>query len=211
LKGTQRDFPGYHVAWNPALRAGYSGVATLLKEPALAVKNGLGASRFDEEGRVICTRHPGFLLFNIYFPSGQRGRERVDFKLAFYESLLKICNVLHAAGENIILTGDFNTAHRPIDLRYPKENKNTSGFLSEERAWIDNYLQHGFVDVYRLLYPERVQYTWWTYRLAARERNIGWRIDYYLVSEKLAPRVKDVIIHDDVFGSDHCPVALVME
>jgi exodeoxyribonuclease-3 len=170
----------------------------------------LGEERFDVEGRVIRTRGEDFLLYNIYFPNGQRGQERVDYKLDFYARLLEICDALHAAGENIILTGDFNTAHLPIDLAHPKENETTSGFLPEERVWVDKFLEHGFVDVYRRLYPERVQYTWWTYRMGARQRNIGWRIDYFLVSEKLAGRVKDVIIHDNVTGSDHCPVELII-
>ena len=140
-----------------------------------------------------------------------RGIERLGYKLDFYARLLEICNNKLENGENIILTGDFNTAHMPIDLRNPKENIQTSGFMPEEREWVNRYLQHGLVDVYRLLYPEKVQYTWWTYRMGARPRNIGWRIDYFLVSEKLVPRVRDVIIHDDVPGSDHCPVTLVIE
>jgi exodeoxyribonuclease-3 len=131
--------------------------------------------------------------------------------LDFYSRLLDICDELHTAGENIIITGDFNTAHMPIDLRNPKENETNSGFLPEERFWVAKYLEHGFVDIYRRLYPERIQYTWWTYRMAARQRNVGWRIDYFLVSEKLAARVKDVIIHDQIQGSDHCPVTLLID
>ena len=211
LTDEQKDFPGYQVDWNPAERPGYSGVATFTRQPPLEVKLGLDTPRFDVEGRVIRTRHPDFLLYNIYFPNGQRGQDRVDYKLDFYARLLEICDALHASGENIIITGDFNTAHRPIDLRNPDENQKTSGFLPEERAWIDTYLERGFVDIFRRLYPERVQYTWWTYRMAARPRNIGWRIDYFLVSESLAPRVKDVIIHDTVQGSDHCPVTIEIE
>jgi exodeoxyribonuclease-3 len=118
---------------------------------------------------------------------------------------------LHVAGENIILTGDFNTAHEEIDLARPKENRETSGFLPEERVWIDHYLEHDFVDVYRYLFPDRVQYTWWSYVTRARERNIGWRLDYFLVSKGLMDRIKDVIIHEDVMGSDHCPVSLIIE
>lgn len=210
LTDEQRDFPGYTVIWNPAQRPGYSGVATFSKQEPLEARLGLDEERFDIEGRVICTRHDDFLLYNIYFPNGQRGYDRVEYKLDFYARLLEICDSLHAAGENIILTGDFNTAHQPIDLARPDENETTSGFLPEERAWVQKYLEHGFVDVYRRLYPERVQYTWWTYRMAARQRNIGWRIDYFLVSESLAGRVRDVIIHDGVTGSDHCPVELVI-
>jgi exodeoxyribonuclease-3 len=211
LSDEQKTFPGYSVLWNSAQRLGYSGVATLLKTDMDEVLPGFGEARFDVEGRVIRTRHPGFLLYNIYFPNGQRGQERLNYKLDFYASLLDICDALHAAGENIIITGDFNTAHMPVDLRNPKQNETNSGFLPEERLWIDKFLEHGFVDIYRRLYPQRVQYTWWTYRMGARQRNVGWRLDYFLVSEKLAQRVQDVIIHDNVPGSDHCPVTLVIE
>ncbi len=210
LTDEQRMVPGYEALWNPAERPGYSGVATFLSASPLDVERGLSDLRFDPEGRVIRTRHPGFLLYNVYFPSGTRGMERVGFKLDFYARLLEKCDALHAAGENLILAGDFNTAPMPIDLARPKENAKTSGFLPEEREWVQKFLDHGFVDVYRHLYPERVQYTWWTYRMSARERGIGWRLDYFLVSEKLVSRVRDVIIHENVPGSDHCPVELRM-
>lgn len=204
------QFEGYSKFWNPAVRPGYSGVATFsLGEPEFA-QFGLGVEKFDLEGRVILTHHPDFLLFNIYFPNGQRDRGRVDFKLEFYANLLEICEHLHAEGKQIIICGDFNTAHREIDLRNPKQNETTSGFLPEERAWIDRYLEHGFIDAYRYLYPERIQYTWWTYRSAARRRDIGWRLDYFLVSEPFLPRVEDVRIHGDIMGSDHCPVSLIL-
>lgn len=212
LSAEQLSFPAHpFVTWNPAERPGYSGVATFCREQPAEATLGLGEARFDIEGRVVRTRHDDFLLYNIYFPNGQRGQERVDFKLDFYASLLQQCDDLHARGEKLIITGDFNTAHRPIDLKNPQENETTSGFLPEERAWVDQYLEHGFVDVYRQLYPEKVQYTWWTYRMAARPRNIGWRIDYFLVSAALAPRVRDVIIDDQVMGSDHCPVTLIID
>jgi exodeoxyribonuclease-3 len=208
LTAEQLDFPGYSMIWNSAEKLGYSGVATLSKEKPLEVSLGLDEKRFDVEGRVICTRYPDFLLYNIYFPNGQRGTERLGYKLDFYARLLDTCDRLQAGGENVIITGDFNTAHMPIDLTNPKENVKISGFMPEERAWVDKFLQHGFVDIYRHLYPDRVQYTWWTYRMLARQRNIGWRLDYFLISEKLAPRVRDVIIHEAVLGSDHCPVTL---
>ena len=211
LTDEQKDFPGYIVNWNPAEKLGYSGVATFSKKDSLESINGISESRFDVEGRIIRTRYEDFLLFNVYFPNGQRGHERLQYKLDFYARLLETCDLLHSHGEKIIITGDFNTAHTPIDLRNPKENVNTSGFMPEERAWVDKYLEHGFVDIYRCLYPERVQYTWWTYRLNARQRNIGWRIDYFLVSDSLVSRVKDVVIHDEISGSDHCPVTLEIE
>ena len=211
LKEEHRSFPGYEIVWNPAARAGYSGVATFLRSASLETQLGMDAPLFDVEGRLISTLHPGFRLFNVYFPSGQRGRERVDYKLNFYEHLLGLCDRLHTQGESLVIAGDFNTAHMPIDLKYPKQNARTSGFLPEERAWVQRFLDHGFVDAYRHLYPDRAQYTWWTYRLAARQRGVGWRLDYFLVSEKLMPRVHDVIIHETVLGSDHCPVELVIE
>ncbi|MBN2677829.1 MAG: exodeoxyribonuclease III [Anaerolineaceae bacterium] len=203
---------GYpYTIWNPAERPGYSGVATFLIEYSQENQKGLGISEFDNEGRVIWTRHDNFRLYNIYFPNGQRSQERVAYKLDFYARLLEQCDQLHAAGENIIITGDFNTAHNEIDLAHPKENSTTSGFLPEERVWIDHYLEHGFVDVYRYIYPDRVQYTWWSYITRARERNIGWRIDYFMVSKTLIDRISDIIIHEEVMGSDHCPVSLILK
>lgn len=210
LTDEQRNQPGYRAVWNPAEKPGYSGVVTFLKDPIKDFQTGLDAPRFDVEGRVITTLHPGFRLFNVYFPSGTRGQERVGYKLDFYARLLEVCDELHRRGEQVIIGGDFNTAHMPIDLKNAKQNQKTSGFLPEEREWVQKFLDRGFVDVYRRLYPERVQYTWWTTRLAARERGIGWRIDYFLVSDPLLPRVRDVIIHDEVQGSDHCPVELVL-
>ncbi|HMR98417.1 MAG TPA: exodeoxyribonuclease III [Anaerolineales bacterium] len=211
LTPEQRDFAGYHAIWNPAEKAGYSGVVTFTKSPALKSKLGIGRRRFDVEGRIISTLHPGFRLLNLYAPSGTRGRERVDFKLDFYSHLLKLCDRLHKNGEALILTGDFNTAHTSLDLKNSKSNQKTSGFLPEERAWIQKFLDHGFVDIYRHLYPERIQYTWWTNILNARQRGVGWRIDYFLVSKPLMSRVKDAIIHDGIPGSDHCPIELVLD
>jgi exodeoxyribonuclease-3 len=210
LKDEQAGALRYPYAWNPAEKAGYSGVATFFKEQPQDVQMGLGEPKFDVEGRVVSTLHPGFRLFNIYFPNGQRGKARVDYKLEFYASLLKLCDKLHKKGESLIITGDFNTAHMPIDLKNPKSNEKTSGFMPEEREWVQKYLEHGFVDIYRKLYPEREQYTWWTYISNARARNVGWRIDYFLVSESLVPHVKDVVIHDEILGSDHCPVELIL-
>ena len=204
---TWQEYQGH---WHPALRPGYSGVASFLRQPPLEVQTGLGDPRFDIEGRMMLMRYAEFTLINAYFPSGQRGLERVAYKLEFYDALLDLCDHLHAAGERLVIGGDFNTAHQEIDLRYPRQNQKTSGFLPEERAWVDRYLAHGFVDAFRALYPQRVQYTWWTYRMNARQNNVGWRLDYFLVSESLLPEVKDVIVHDDIAGSDHCPVTLIL-
>jgi len=204
-------FKDYRVVWNPAERPGYSGVATFIKDETFDFSIGLEEERFDNEGRVIWSNHTNFGLYNIYFPNGGRDHSRVPYKLEFYAYLLEICDLRGKRGEKFLICGDFNTAHNEIDLRNPKENVNTTGFLREERDWIDKYIDHGFVDIYRMLYPERVQYSWWTYRYGARQRNIGWRLDYFLITNNLVTNVSDVIIHDDVFGSDHCPVTLVLE
>src|SRR5258708_1607408 len=182
-----------HKKWNPAERPGYSGVASFHRDEPEEVHLGLDDPRFDHEGRVIRSSFKEFALYNVYFPNGQRGGERLDYKLGFYARLLELCDALHNSGGQIIITGDFNTAHMPIDLKNPKANQKTSGFLPEERAWVQKFLDHGFVDIYRWLYPERAQYTWWTYRLNARARGIGWRLDYFLVSESPADTAKDVI------------------
>lgn len=207
----KRELPGYQSIWNSAERKGYSGVASYTKITPLEIRLGLGVPEFDIEGRVIRKKYDDFYLYNIYFPNGQRGQDRVDFKLSFYKTLLDECSELHANGENIIITGDFNTAHTEIDLKNPKSNQKTSGFLPEERAWITKYLESGFKDAYRVLYPDKVEYTWWTYRFKARERNVGWRLDYFMVSDQLMSRVKDVQILGDVMGSDHCPVTLMLD
>lgn len=201
---------GYDSVWNPAERKGYSGTATFYKQAPISYDKGFGIEKFDVEGRVLRFKYPSFNLYNIYFPNGGQGNERVPYKLEFYEALLTICDTLHSQGENIIITGDFNTAHNEIDLANPKENEKNTGFLPEERAWIDRYLAHGFKDAFRELYPETELYTWWTYRFNSRERDIGWRLDYFLVSEQLMDRVEDVIIHGAIMGSDHCPVSLML-
>jgi exodeoxyribonuclease-3 len=212
LSEQQHQFSnGYHASWNSAQKPGYSGVLTLARENPIELDYGIGVDEFDSEGRVIRSRYPDFYLYNIYFPNGQRGQERVDYKLAFYARLLELCDQLHAQNDKIIICGDFNTAHREIDLKIPKENVKTSGFLPEERAWLDIYLQHGFVDAFRQLYPNKIQYTWWTYRLNARQRGIGWRLDFFMVSESLMNQVNEVIIHEDIYGSDHCPVSIDLD
>jgi len=211
IEDKYQDWPGYNIFWNAAERPGYSGVATFANHMPLEVGYGLDDDRFDNEGRVIWTRHEDFVLFNVCFPNGQRGQERVDYKLSFYERLLAICLELHAKNVPVILTGDFNTAHQEIDLAHPKANQKTSGFLMEEREWVTKYLENNFRDVFRILYPDRVEYTWWNYITNARSRNVGWRLDYFLVTPDLLDRVEDVVIQADVFGSDHCPVSLILK
>lgn len=203
-------FSDYQVAWHPAERPGYSGVATFSNSEVMSTKD-LGNKKFDVEGRVVQSNFGDFVLFNCYVPNGARDHGRLTYKLDFYDSLLSVCDSLHKEGKSVIICGDLNTAHQEIDLKNWKQNKKTSGFLPEERSWIDKYLEHGFVDVFRQRYPEKVKYTWWSYRRGVRERNIGWRLDYFLVSENLLPKINDVIVHDDILGSDHCPVTLVLD
>lgn len=202
---------GYHAYWHSAQRAGYSGVATFTRDEPLYIQEGLGIENYDREGRVLITEHPHFLLYNVYFPNGQRDQERLDYKLSFYAHLLEIIDEQVESGLNVLVTGDWNTAHQEIDLARPKDNQTTSGFLPEERAWIDKYIRHGWVDTFRLFHSEPQRYSWWTYRFGARSRNIGWRIDYFFVNQAFQDRVRDADIHEDVMGSDHCPVSVTVE
>lgn len=201
-------FAGYEAIWNSAKRPGYSGVATFTRQPPDSVDFSLGEERFDIEGRSIRTDFQNLSLFNLYVPNGQRDQGRLDYKLDFYARLLEVCDDLHKIGMQIVLFGDMNTAHKPIDLKNHKQNQKTSGFLPEERAWIDKYLEHGFVDIYREMHGDKVQYTWWTYITNARERNVGWRLDYFLVSKNLIGEIDNVDIYDQILGSDHCPIGL---
>jgi exodeoxyribonuclease-3 len=202
-----REPAGYRTYWHSAERKGYSGVATFSRE-TVPVQYGMGVPEFDVEGRVLISEHDVFSLLNCYMPNGKQSQERLDYKLRFYAALLDYCDRQHAAGRQVVICGDVNTAHQEIDLARPKENEKISGFLPEERDWIDKYLAHGLVDAFRAFHPEPDQYTWWSYITRARDRNIGWRIDYFLVSEGLMSRVQDCTIMADVMGSDHCPIAL---
>jgi len=202
---------GYQYFINPAERPGYSGVATLYNQEPKFKKRGIGLEKFDIEGRVIQFTYPEFELFNIYFPNGGQENKRVPYKLEFYEYLLAYCKDLRDQGKEIIITGDFNTAHNEIDLKNPKSNQKNTGFLPEEREWIDKYLDFGFIDAFQSLYPNEETYTWWTYRFGARDRNIGWRLDYYLVTEKIFNHTEDVVIHTNIMGSDHCPVSIMLD
>ena len=199
---------GYHTFWHSGERRGYSGVATFCKEEPLYVQEGLGIERYDAEGRVLVTEHENFLLYNIYFPNGQKDNIRLQYKLDFYDELLPIINEQVESGNNVVVTGDWNTAHHPIDLARPKQNVNTSGFMPIEREKLDMYVENGWIDTFRLFHPEGDRYSWWTYRFGARERNVGWRIDYFFVNEGFVDNVEDADIHDEVVGSDHCPVSL---
>jgi exodeoxyribonuclease-3 len=204
-------FAGYQAFWNPAEKKGYSGTLTLVKDRDVPLKKGLGIDQFDHEGRTIQAEFEDFVLFNLYIPNGGRDLGRVPFKLDFYDALLKLCNKYFKAGKQVILCGDLNTAHEEIDVDNPKTKHKITGFLPEERAWMTKFLENGFVDVFRQMYPETVQYTYWSYMMNLREKNKGWRIDYFLVSEDIVPKVKDVVTHPEVLGSDHCPVTLILE
>jgi exodeoxyribonuclease-3 len=207
-----RQPPEYHTHWFSAERPGYSSVSTWTADSPLSVRQGFGVDEFDAEGRVLITEHPGFTLFNVYFPNGQRDHGRLEYKLRFYAAFLDHIGPLLEAGDRVIVCGDANTAHQPIDLARPKQNAKTSGFMREERAWLDRYFGRGLVDAYRALHPDAAdRYTWWTYISNARSRNVGWRIDYFWVSENLMPAVKDADILSDVMGSDHCPITLELD
>ena len=203
-----RNTPNYNVYVRSAERKGYSGVATYTKEKPIDVKTGFGIEKFDDEGRILITEYPGFVLFNIYFPNGKRDRERLEYKLDFYDTFLAYADNLKAEGKNIVVCGDFNTAHKEIDLARPKENEKISGFLPIERAWIDTFIDHGYVDTFRYFNKEPGQYSWWDMKTKARERNVGWRIDYFFVNKEFISKVKNAFIMKDVMGSDHCPVGI---
>lgn len=203
--------PGYEALWNSALRLGYSGVATFTKEKPLSVKKGFGTARFDEEGRVLETEFKDFSLFNIYFPNGKMNEERLRYKMEFYEAALKTFVKLKKQGKRLVICGDYNTAHQPMDLAHPKENEAISGFLPMERAWMDRLVKNGFLDTFRIFNKDPGHYSWWDIRTGARERNVGWRIDYHFISENLRPQLEDAFIMPEVMGSDHCPVGIVLK
>jgi len=201
---------GYQAFWNASRRKkGYSGTALLTRPGPRAVRFGLGIEEFDQEGRTIMAEYPAFTLLNCYFPNGRRDHSRVPFKLAFYDAFLGQCEQLRAQGHAVAFCGDVNTAHREIDLARPRQNQKTTGFLPEERAWLDQVVAAGYVDTFRYFYPDLTeQYTWWSMPARARERNVGWRIDYFFVAEEVLERVIDAFILPEVTGSDHCPVGM---
>jgi len=203
-----RNTPHYHLNISAAERKGYSGVATYSKIKPIQVKTGFGIEKFDKEGRIIINEYPEFCLFNIYFPNGKKNQERLDYKLEFYDTFLSYADNLKAEGKNIIVCGDFNTAHKEIDLARPKENSKVSGFLPIERAWIDTFIDHGYFDTFRLFNKEPQKYSWWDFKTRARDRNVGWRIDYFFVNNEFKSKITNGFIMQDVMGSDHCPVGI---
>lgn len=202
--------PGFVSYWHSAEKKGYSGVGTYVRMPPVGIITGLGEERFDINGRLLISDHGKFLLFNTYFPNGGRGPEWVEHKLEFYQMLLENAVGWVNRSRSVVITGDFNTAYAEIDLARPKENLRTSGFLSEEREALGKYYQAGFIDSFRLLHPDLVKYSWWDMRTRARERNLGWRLDGFLVSADLREHVVEADILEDVYGSDHCPVTLTL-
>lgn len=203
--------PGYTSYFNPAEKKGYAGTGTYVRA-GLDVRSTAtsGVQRFDAEGRLQILEFDGFTLINGYWPNSQSERARLDYKLDFCKSLTRIANKRVKAGHDVILCGDMNIAHTAIDLARPKDNENSAGYYIEEREAMTRFLKHGYVDTFRHFHPEPDQYSWWSYRARARERNVGWRLDYHLVNKALLPEVEDAFILQDVMGSDHCPVGITL-
>lgn len=206
-----REPQGYYTYWNYPERKGYSGVAIFTKEKPVSIVYDFGVTELEMEGRVVIAEYPEFMLFNIYFPNGKKDNIRLQYKMDFYDVFLRFADSLKAKGKKLVVCGDFNTAHREIDLARPKENGKVSGFLPKERAWIDKFLAHGYIDTFRHFNKEPDQYTWWDLKTRARERNVGWRLDYFFISENLLPSVSKAFIMPEVTGSDHCPVGMILK
>lgn len=212
LDDALRNPPGYHTYWASAERKGYSGVGLMTRIPPRSVQTGLGIPDYDAEGRTIVAEYDDFTFITAYFPNGGRDHLRVPFKMAYKAAFLDFCNRLRAAGRPVIFCGDVNTSHQDIDLARPGANRNTTGFLAEERVWIDQVIEAGYIDIFRALNPTLTgAYSWWTAIGGARARNVGWRLDYFFISPDLRERVVTAQIHADVMGSDHCPVSLTLK
>ena len=205
------DLPGYHLYWNYAEKKGYSGTAIFTKHEPLRITYGIGIEEHDHEGRVITLEYPTFYLLCVYVPNSQRELTRLDYRMTWEDAFLSYIKGLEAS-KPVIYTGDLNVAHEEIDLKNPKTNTMNAGFTREERDKLSVVLSSGYTDSFRFLYPDRRDaYTWWSYMMKARERNIGWRIDYFIVSDTLRDRIRDAWIDDQIMGSDHCPVGLQIE
>ncbi|MDY6795757.1 MAG: exodeoxyribonuclease III [Actinomycetota bacterium] len=205
------EVPGYRAYFISAERKGYSGVALYTRTEPSSLRGGFGIPRFDGEGRTMVADYGDFVLLNIYFPNGKRSRERLRYKMEFYGAFLDCADALRKKGRELVICGDFNTAHTEIDLARPKENSKVSGFLPEERAWMDEFISHGYLDTFRMFKHDAGNYTWWDLKTGARERNVGWRIDYFFASEGLRKRVRSSCILADVMGSDHCPIGIDLD
>lgn len=202
---------GYHTYWHPAEKKGYSGVAIFSKDEPVSVSVGCGIPRYDREGRVLRADFDGYSVMSVYFPSGSSGDERQAFKMEFLADFGPYMQEIRKSFPQIVLCGDVNICHQPIDIHNPVSNKNSSGFLPEERAWLDGFMKSGYVDSFRNFHLEPHQYTWWSFRFNARKQNKGWRIDYQLVSEPLAPKMLRAAILAEAIHSDHCPTLLELD
>jgi exodeoxyribonuclease-3 len=214
LTDEMRHIQGYESHWSFAsVKKGYSGVGVYSRIKPSGVNTDLGIAQFDSEGRIIEIDFNDFIFFNVYFPNGQMSEERLQYKLDFYQSFFKYAEEYKKQGRSLIITGDYNTAHNEIDLKNPKANQNTSGFLRIERDWLDRIIANGYVDTFRYFNPDTVKYSWWTYRFKARDRNIGWRIDYFFVTRDVIDKgwIKQAFIDNEILGSDHCPIGLELE
>ena len=206
-----KEIPGYTSYFTSAEKRGYSGVAVFTKTKPEQVTSSFPAESFSREGRVLAVDYVEFVLLNVYFPNGKSSAERLQYKMDFYDDFLDYADGIKNSGKNLVICGDVNTAHKEIDLARPKANEATSGFLPIERAWIDKLLEHGYVDTLRLFNQESDQYTYWDMITRARDRNVGWRIDYFFVNEGFVPRLKTGFILADVMGSDHCPIGIEID
>lgn len=199
---------GYQTFWHSAQKKGYSGVATFTRRKPISVREGLGIAKFDREGRVLITEFRGFVLVNAYFPNSRREGVRLEYKLQFCRAMRRLLDEIRSSGKHVVLCGDYNIAHREIDLARPKDNVKNAGFLPRERSWLDRLVRAEYVDTFRSVCDEPGQYSWWSYRSNLRERNVGWRLDYFFVSPRLENRLRGATIQSDVMGSDHCPVGM---
>ena len=205
------DTPGYYQYWNSAVKKGYSGVAIFCKQEPLSVQYGLGIEEHDQEGRVITLEFEDFFLVNVYTPNSKDGLLRLDYRMTWEDAFRAHLNKLDES-KPVIVCGDMNVAHQEIDLKNPKTNRKNPGFTDEERAKMTELLASGFIDSFRTLYPDKTDaYSWWSYRARAREKNVGWRIDYFLTSARMKEQIEDAVIYADILGSDHCPVGLILK
>lgn len=203
-------FDGYESYWNYAEKKGYSGTAIYTKHTPLSVSYGMGVDEHDHEGRIITLEYDGFYIVTVYTPNSQTELKRLDYRMRWEDDFLHFLKALDA-NKPVIVCGDMNVAHQEIDIKNPKSNRRNAGFTDEEREKMGVLLNNGFIDTFRFQHPDEVTYSWWSYRFKAREKNAGWRIDYFLVSDRLKDKISSASIHTEVMGSDHCPVELVLD
>ncbi len=202
---------GYRIFWHSAVKKGYSGVAILAKQEPDHVEYGCGMEIYDREGRILRIDYPDHSIMNLYVPSGSSGDERQEFKMQFLSDFIDYIEKIKINYPNLIISGDYNICHHPIDIHNPVSNKNSSGFLPEERAWVTNFLDNGFIDTFRYFNKEPHQYSWWSFRFNARKRNLGWRIDYHMASGTMKSRLKSATMFQEIVHSDHCPIMLEID